>query len=505
VSVLVLLVALASLPVSASVASSPVQAGSSTSSSTPSGLQASSSHPVNRTRGTPTSGFWNNTHGLGLLPGSAPVSKPTAKGAQLLGVPGYFSWNSYFGGSSYMTPVKNQGGCGSCWDFAAVGAMEAQYQIGVGNPSTGVDLSEQNVLSCSGGSCSGWYIDQALAFLYTSGTPDEACNPYTGTDSSCGSGRCSDYLSRTYRITGWSSIPTDTATIKNYLYTHGPVIVAMPVFCANPSCTTYDIPWYDTTFWQYYFYAHGPSSPYGYKGHAVIIVGWDDQGPGTADDYWIVRNSWGTSGGDVNSGYGGYFYMTQDPTTGFFGVYNEAYSILGVTAPPPVTITVTSRSTTNPISYLSMTTTSTLTSYTSTSTLTSTIPTVTTVALVPFTTTSTALSTEYLSSTETTTVTSYTSTTTSTSTGVVYTTVTVSQGGAGADASSPLAYLGFISLLAITAGHRVTAGRSWRIPRSSYGEHHQGYPRDKRTSRASRIPMDLTKRHCEATDSLVGF
>jgi hypothetical protein len=125
--------------------------------------------------------------------------------------------------------------------------------------------------------------------------------------------------------------------------------------------------------------------------------------------------------------------------------------------------------------------------------------------LVPFTTTSTALSTEYLSSTETTTVTSYTSTTTSTSTGVVYTTVTVSQGGAGADASSPLAYLGFISLLAITAGHRVTAGRSWRIPRSSYGEHHQGYPRDKRTSRASRIPMDLTKRHCEATDSLVGF
>ena len=408
-----------------------------------------------------------------------------------------------------MTPVKNQGGCGSCWDFAAVGAMEAQYQIGVGNPSTGVDLSEQNVLSCSGGSCSGWYIDQALVFLYTSGTPDEACNPYTGTDSPCGSGRCSDYVSRTYHTTGWSRIPTDTATIKNYLYTHGPVIVAMAVFD--------DFPWYDANFWQYYFYSHSPSGHY--EGHAVIIVGWDDQGAGTADDYWIVRNSWGTSGGDVNSGYGGYFYMTQDPTTGFFGVYNEAYSISGVTAPPPVTITVTSRSTTNPISYLSMTTTSTVMSYTSTTSSTSTIPTVTTVALLLSTVTSvvqniqyptsiltktvtsytgtqaststivvpttvtvglstmttTVQTTQVLSSTgsttvagyTTTTLTSYTATTTSTSTSVVYTTVT--KAGASAPTSSPLAFLGFLSLLAITVGHTFTGRKSRRIPKTGSG------------------------------------
>ena len=170
-----------------------------------------------------------------------------------------------------------------------------------------------------------------------------------------------------------------------------------------------------------------------------------------------------------------------------------------------VLVPLTATSTDQSVQYLSSTATTTVTSYTDTQVATSTIPTVTTVVLLPSTATSTVESTQYLTSTSTTTVTNYTNTSTSTSTSVVYTTVTVSQGGAGADASSPLAYLGFISLLAITAGHKVTAGRSWRPPRSSSGEHHQGYLRDKRTGRPSRIPMDLTKRHCEATDSLVGF
>jgi len=228
-----------------------------------------------------------------------------------------------------MTSIKDQASCGSCWAFASVGAMEAQYQIGKGNPNIGVDLSEQNILSCSGGSCSGWYLDSTLNFLRDSGTPDEACDPYSGTQTSCGSGRCADYMSRIYKITGWSWIDTSASNIKNYIYTHGPVLVWMPVFS--------DFPWYDASFWQNYFYAHSTSGSY--SGHFVVIVGWNDQGPGTADDYWIVRNSWGTSGGDVNDGYGGYFYMTQDPTTGFFGLYQEAAIISGVT-PPNVQVSI---------------------------------------------------------------------------------------------------------------------------------------------------------------------
>ena len=78
-----------------------------------------------------------------------------------------------------MTPIKDQGSCGSCWAFASVGAMEAQYQIGKSNPNTGLDLSEQYVLSCSGGTCSGWYIDYALNFLER--FPVHPTKPVTGT------------------------------------------------------------------------------------------------------------------------------------------------------------------------------------------------------------------------------------------------------------------------------------------------------------------------------------
>jgi hypothetical protein len=127
----------------------------------------------------------------------------------------------------------------------------------------------------------------------------------------------------------------------------------------------------------------------------------------------------------------------------------------------PLTVTSTIQSTQYQTSIL----TTTVTSYTSTQTSTSTIPTVTTVVLFPSTVTSTIQSTQFLTSIATTTVTSYTATTTSTSTSVVYTTVTASPGGAGAGASSPLAYLGFLSLLAVMVGRRITAGKGGRILR----------------------------------------
>jgi len=130
----------------------------------------------------------------------------------------------------------------------------------------------------------------------------------------------------------------------------------------------------------------------------------------------------------------------------------------------PLTATSTEQST----QYLTSTATTTVTIYTDTQTVTSTIPAVTTVVLLPSTVTSTTQGTQYLTSVLTTTVTNYTSTTTSTSTSVVYSTVTASPGGAGpagAGAFSSMAYPAFMTVLAITIGHRVTAGRPKRVPK----------------------------------------
>ncbi len=112
--------------------------------------------------------------------------------------------------------------------------------------------------------------------------------------------------------------------------------------------------------------------------------------------------------------------------------------------------------------------TTTVTSYTGTETSTSTIVVPATVTLLPSAATLTVQTTQVLTSTGTTTVTGYTTKTqtsytgTSTSTNTVYTTVTSL---ASAGASSPLTYLGFVSLLAVAVGHRVTASRGRRIPK----------------------------------------
>ena len=295
-------------------------------SSTVLSAQDSGSTPP-RTLGTPTEGYW--TGSLGAL--LSVVPETLVKAAYTGSLPSSFSWSGWDGastiGTNYMTPVRNQGGCGSCWAFAAIGDMEGQYQISKGKPSSGIDLSEQNVLQCSGGTCGGTSIDVPLNYLWNSGTPDEACNPYNAADHPCGTGRCPDYLSRTYKITGWSWIPIDTASVKSWLYTHGPVIVWMNVYS--------DFPWSSPDFWKTSYYGHTHDACTN-CGHFVVIVGWNDAG--NPNGYWIVRNSWGTSGGDTYYGQGGYFYMSMGTTDGFFDPahgWGEAAVISDVSAPAP--------------------------------------------------------------------------------------------------------------------------------------------------------------------------
>lgn len=177
-----------------------------------------------------------------------------------------------------VTPVKDQLNCGSCWDFAAVGAFESMILITDGIE---YDLSEQQILSCNtgGSSCSGGWKADAFDLMMSYGAVLESCMPYEADDGvPCYQEQCEVVVT----LDGYIDIPYNTNAIKNALL-NGPVSTAFMVY----SDFDYKCYWHQDT---------------GDVNHVVVIVGWDDNicdGGG-----WIVKNSWGTGWGDD-----GYFYM----------------------------------------------------------------------------------------------------------------------------------------------------------------------------------------------------
>lgn len=88
-------------------------------------------------------------------------------------------------GQNWITPVTDQENCGSCWAFATTGATEAIVNLYF-NQLLNLDLSEQDVLSCSGaGDCNGGIEGTALDYITSTGVVDEGTFPYTATDQPC--------------------------------------------------------------------------------------------------------------------------------------------------------------------------------------------------------------------------------------------------------------------------------------------------------------------------------
>ena len=259
----------------------------------------------------------------GLCPGCTPVigapSKPTAPMAPLAAppdpLPSSFDWRNY-NGSNWMTSVKDQSQCGSCWFFSAVGAVEAAYNIANNNPNLALNLAEEyGVANCNSngdGGCCGGFNDHALAAIRDHGVPDEVCMPYnvadygTGTcncypnppcntgpsppmcpngagTSSCADSHCSDacsnVASRLVKIKDYHSAGSDTNTMKQNLINHGPLSV-----CLNIDGTV------DT---------NGVTTcTSSATNHCVVITGYDD-----SISAWAIKNSWGSNDGPNHDGY----------------------------------------------------------------------------------------------------------------------------------------------------------------------------------------------------------
>jgi hypothetical protein len=218
-------------------------------------------------------------------------------------------------GGNFVTPIRNQGGCGSCWAFATTGGLESYNLIRNNTPGIDLNLSEQVMVSCGisgghdAGGCGGGYIQYASDYIRNTGLPLETCYPYTvpPNDGNCANA-CPNWESSAYKITKWSyagypygSVAT-VEGLKTALTTYGPLV------------TTFDV--YED-FYSYHsgVYSYVTGGLVG--GHAVLLAGYDDSG-----QYFIVKNSWGTGWGE--SGYFRIAYSEMNTVVGF-GEWTIAY------------------------------------------------------------------------------------------------------------------------------------------------------------------------------------
>ncbi|CAD7088590.1 unnamed protein product [Hermetia illucens] len=190
----------------------------------------------------------------------------------------------------YVTPVKNQRSCGSCWAFSAVGSIEGQlYRAS----EKLVSLSVQELVDCSksNGGCQGGWMQRAFADLKKlGGITTERSYPYKAKKNNCTFMK--DMV--VAEVTGSKTIPRNESALQKAVATIGPISVAIE---ATRKFANYK---------KGIFYDESCSRKKGSVNHAVLVVGYGKDNS-TGLDYWIVKNSWGTSWGDK-----GYIKMSRN-------------------------------------------------------------------------------------------------------------------------------------------------------------------------------------------------
>lgn len=220
------------------------------------------------------------------------------------------------GSYSKCTTPKDQKSTNACWAFATVGVFENVLQLK--NPSAKYDLSEQYLVSCNvdgytsangGYEAFNMYVDRFKSPDTQAGAVYEADMPWQGRDTSCGSQAHPHHEKLKSSTSLGQNTQASVDTIKAAIQAHGPVWTGV---CADQSMQSYD----GTGILR-----NSCSQP----NHAVVIVGWDDNG---GDGFWYMRNSWGTQHGDR-----GYVKIAY----GASGIGNRSSYVVydaGVNSPP---------------------------------------------------------------------------------------------------------------------------------------------------------------------------
>ncbi|XP_076259754.1 procathepsin L-like [Rhynchophorus ferrugineus] len=185
--------------------------------------------------------------------------------------PAHVDWRG-----SAVTPIKNQGDCGSCWAFSLTGSTEGAYALKTGNI---VLLSEQQLVDCTmdiNYGCGGGYLEDNFPYISEKGLQSENSYPYEGVDGKCRY----DESNVVTRVDDYVVIANDETALQNAVGTVGPVSV---------SINADFIQFYESGIFHLSLcYIFGLN-------HGVLAVGYGSE---NGTDYWVVKNSWGADWGE---------------------------------------------------------------------------------------------------------------------------------------------------------------------------------------------------------------
>eukprot|EP01084_Bolivina_argentea_P302401 521966_1 len=193
-------------------------------------------------------------------------------------VPDSVDWTTH--DPPVVTPVKNQGQCGSCWSFSATGAMECQYAIKTGTLNS---LSEQQLVDCAGirygcEGCNGGEMTGAMKYAANEGgLCSETEYPYTARGGECKASSCGTKYDAS---TGVDKVTPDDSSALQAAVAQGCVSIGIEA---------------DQTAFQHYKSGVLDGKCGTSVDHGVLIVGYGSE---SGQDYWKVKNSWGDTWGE---------------------------------------------------------------------------------------------------------------------------------------------------------------------------------------------------------------
>ncbi|GAB5358459.1 hypothetical protein AAMO2058_000459500 [Amorphochlora amoebiformis] len=223
---------------------------------------------------------------LGFKP-AARTGKPMVYNDNIT-LPDAVDWSS----KGAVTPIKNQGQCGSCWAFSTTGSTEGAYYLKHGTLKS---FSEQQLVDCAGSygnmGCNGGLMDDGFQYAEKKGLCTEGDYSYSGQDGTCKESNCKTAV----YVSSYTDVPKSNLDALASAVAQAPVSVAVDAGGLG---------------WQ--FYSGGVFSG-GIFGcgtsldHGVLAVGYGS----SSSDYWKVKNSWGASWGE-----NGYIRIKKTSGTG---------------------------------------------------------------------------------------------------------------------------------------------------------------------------------------------